>query len=196
MKAPGIYTPDELKAIFESDRPKYVSLITADGRQIIAKNNSQTKLSERFDQILYTLTSSSLKPGIYYYQQQNAIKGNPEIFKFPVKVGTDQINLAEVKPIQQPEIWTPAEALKILSENNRLQLENKFLQQQVDELTNKVADLENELSDAEALAEPAANPMAGLMELAIPLLSQLLTKNTENRRQDPGAPPPEAPARN
>jgi chorismate mutase len=180
MEGPTFYTPADIEIIFKKNEPKFISLQDSSGKYVILKNNKSITVADRFKEIKKALNGTSMPPGIYYYCEQNTVREKGAVNKYPVKIGNPSvITMAEPAPV--PSVWSHDKALDILSEKNRLELENQFLKNQIADLEAQIDELEDEIKDIEdktladgSAAAPAAGPWDKIMTLATPLIEKMM----------------------
>lgn len=179
---PTFYTAADIDTIYKKNGPKFVSLQDGNGKFVILKNNKSISVDDRYKEIKKAITGTSLLPGIYYYCEQNTVRDNAAVTKYPVKIGNPiQAPLSEPEKIET--VWTAAKALEILSEKNRLELENQQLKAQINQLETEIDLLEDEIEQAQNLSETAQQTAVtgNIWNQLVPLGTALVEKIMANQ---------------
>jgi len=127
MSGIKVYTWEEIREIYSSEKPKYLALKNPSGSYEVMFNNPKGDSDQKFSEIQKAVKKKTLPPGIYYFVTKNNFNKSAAEHSFPLGIGS--YNLAEAihpAPASSEKIvsvWTPAEAVKHLSEINRLTLE-------------------------------------------------------------------------
>lgn len=163
MSENKFFTVEQIKKVFSEESPRFLCLQNSAGLFECSWNNNKVTPAQKFKEIIATLNKKNLAPGVYYYIQKNSIAKKHKVaeHKFPIIVGNVDPETVSVNPLpvtmSEPEIiWTAQEAVKILSEKNRLELENIQLRKEVEELQNELAEFEKleELAEQQPQVKP------------------------------------------
>lgn len=170
---------DELSKLFAKDKYKYICLKNSAGDFEIRWNRHEPKSNEKkFKEIQDFLKRDSITSGIYYFVHKDShLKGSAENV-IPIGVGSYNSQTEVIKAPQQyiqtkiESVWTPAQAVEILTDKNRAEMEleaaNDVIEQLQSELEKKNSVTLNEGTSTSSLM----NDIKGLGEFIFPALDK------------------------
>lgn len=185
-----VYTLEELKAIYEAEKPKYLGLKSPGGTFEVVYNGTKISNDTKWKEIEKALKKKTLPSGIYYLVSKANYSKNTTEHVHPVGVGNYSLADVDPEPIKNraekiQSIWTPDEAVKIISEKNRLEYELTEAKKKIQDLEEHISELEEEISQAETTQELSEEQKpGGWIEKIIELGTPLVNKYFEQRDQE------------
>lgn len=185
-----VYKIEEIKNIFDSEKPKFVGLLDPNGKWEVAYNSPRIKNTIRFAEIEKAIKKKSLPDGIYWFCYRNTLtKGSTE-YKLPLAKGNItqmevmQPSQTKITPTKVEEVWTSKEAVEILSDKNKTELILQMKEKELQDLKAYVAELEKEedLEEEETETDPKGF-MDGLNKL-VEMLTPVIDKHFQLREKE------------
>lgn len=184
-----IHSLEDIKAMYQAEKPKYIALKSPSGQYEVMFNSPKIDADVKFKEIERTLKKKSLPPGVYFYITKNSFAKTATEYSHPVGVGDYNLSDATVTapPVmgeKTPSVWSPQEAVKHLSEINRLTLELDNANKKIAALQAENDELTAELEEAETLQENKTEAPPSWVDKLIEIGSPLLQKYFDQRDQE------------